>query len=296
MAGAWWSSRVERPARSAWPPRRVLAWLVSLVATISLAAAWTPFRGYLPNVDVALILVAVVIGVGAIGLRGPMILAALAAAVGFAFFDTRPYDVMAIARGPDIGTTAVMAVVGALGGELALRVQQHRRTNQLGADSFARVHEAAALLATGEEVSSVLEAVTTEVSHLLGLRACWFEAGEPPSNRWRVQRDGRLESPGGSIATHDPATVLLSPPAVGRAWDQVVLPVWGNGQIFGYLVLQVTPGVPLPSERLVVAITLADQIGSALAVLSPPLPTGPNDGPPATPRSRPPGPRLRVLP
>lgn len=307
MAGASWSSRARSLAHSAWPPRRVLAGLAGLVAPVLLAVAWIPFRGHLPDVNVALILVVAVTGVGALGYRGPMILAAIEAAVVFGFFDTRPYDVAAIARAQDIVTTAVLAVVGAFGGELALRIQQHRRTNQLGADSFARVHEAAALLATGEEVSSVIEAVSTEVARLLGLRACWFEAGESPASGWRVGRDGRLQPPGVSSrlpsqgpprlrSGTQPARARLRPAADRQPWDQVALPVWGNGQVFGYLALQLTPGVQLSRDRLVVAITLADQIGSALAVLGPPRPTPPEDRPPTGPDVRPPVPRLRVVP
>lgn len=292
MAGAWWSSIAEGLAQTAWPLRRVLAWSVALAAPVAVAVAWIPLRGHVPDVNVALVLVAVVIGVGALGYRGPMVLAAMEAAVVFGFFDVRPYDVMAISRAQDIGTTAVLALVGALGGELALRVQQHRRTNQLGADSFARVHEAASLLATGEEVASVIEAVATEVTHLLGLRACWFEAGEPSSNLWRVGRDGGLEPPSGPGGVQG---LPALPVADRRAWDQVALPVWGNGQVFGTLVLQVTTGVELPRERLVVAVTLADQIGSALAVLTPFQPV-PEDRPPTTPGTRPPVPRLRVIP
>jgi len=59
----------------------------------------------------------------------------------------------------------------------------------------------------------------------------------------------------------------------GRVWgvEQMGLPgpeiellVQGRGQTLGRFVLKPTPGLPVPLQRRVVAVALADQVGSVL--------------------------------
>ena len=45
------------------------------------------------------------------------IVAAVTAAIAFEFFDTKPFEQLAIARNPDVWTTVLLAAVGALAGE-----------------------------------------------------------------------------------------------------------------------------------------------------------------------------------
>ena len=58
------------------------------------------------------------------------------------------------------------------------------------------------------------------------------------------------------------------------------LPVWGQGERLGYYVLEFAPGPPPERERLLVAVTLADQVGAAFMAQAPP--TAPPDPTPPT--------------
>jgi hypothetical protein len=59
---------------------------------------------------------------------------------------------------------------------------------------------------------------------------------------------------------------------VGLPTKQVELPVRGGGRILGTFILTPTPATPISQERCVVAVALADQLGTALSVRPPPAP------------------------
>jgi hypothetical protein len=239
-------------------------------------------RDRLPNVNAALVLVAVVAAVGLGGRRPPVVAAAFVAALAFDAFDTAPYGTLAISRSEDLVTTVVLALVGCGAGELAVRVRQARQTARTGTDGFSRVRDAAALVAEGEEAALVVGSVAEEIHRLLGLRDCWYEAGVAPTGQ-EVTRQGQVRgieptrTPGGPV-------VVAAPP-----WDHVGLPVWGYGRRIGSFVMVRTPGVPLDRPALLVALTLADQAGAALAPFEP----EPTASAPA-PTPAPPG-RLHLL-
>lgn len=252
-------------------------WLAVAVALpLALAVAWVPVRQRLPNVDVALALVAAVMVTGASRRRHAVVVAAVVAAAAFAFFDTRPFDHWAMSRQPDVETTVALVVVGIAAGELALRVARQRAA-AAGTD-LSRVQDTAALLATGEELAVIIAAVAEELATLLLLADCWFDSDpEAWAGAW-VDRDGALRQP------QSPRRRRRGP---GGA-DEVALPVWGMGQVLGRFVLRPTPGVALTHERLLVAVTLADQVGAGLAAQAPP--PAPPPGSPLAPL-----PPLRVV-
>src|SRR5581483_10949868 len=97
--------------------------------------------------------------VAAIGLfaqRGAVVVAALAGGIAFDVFDTAPYGTLAISRAQDLVTTVVLALVGAAGGELGVRLIGLRRRDRSGPDAFQRVSKAASLVALGEETVLVI--------------------------------------------------------------------------------------------------------------------------------------------
>lgn len=242
-----------------------------------LAVAWIPLRTLLPNVDLALALVAAVMVVGASRRRTLVTLAALIAAGSFAFFDTRPFDRWAVSRQPDIETTIALVVVGFAAGELAIRVARQRLSGRAGSGDLCRVMDTAALLATGEEVAIIIAAVVDDLTALLGLEGCWFDAEPSPWEGAWLQRDGSMKQ-----AEHPRRR-----PRRADGTVQVALPVWGMGQVLGRFVLQTAPGVALDPDRVAVALTLADQVGAALAAQAPP--PGPGPAPSG------PSPRLRLV-
>ena len=54
--------------------------------------------------------------------------------------------------------------------------------------------------------------------------------------------------------------------SMGPPTKQVELPVRGGGRILGTFILTPTPATPISQERCVVAVALADQLGTALSV------------------------------
>jgi hypothetical protein len=100
-------------------------------------------------------------------------------------------------------------------------------------------------------------AVATELRDLLSLLDCRF-VREPPSGKGaRIDPDG---------------TVRLNPlrwptSSAGLPTRQVELPVRGRGRNVGTFILTPTPALPITQERCVVAVSLADQLGSILSGL-----------------------------
>jgi K+-sensing histidine kinase KdpD len=224
-------------------------------AALGVAVAWAfvPLRHHVSNVNAALLLVVSVTAIGLFGRRGPVLVAAVAAALSFDAFDTAPYGTLSIARSQDLVTTLVLVVVGAAGGELALRLSRSRRASSTGDDHLNRVQKAASLVAEGEEAGLVVAGVGEEIVRLLDLDRCCFEAGDPPADMRVVARSGRL------VEAVAPVTS-----------DQIAVPVWALGQRVGFFRLGVPDDADLSPQALAVAVTLADQAGAALAVYEPP--------------------------
>jgi K+-sensing histidine kinase KdpD len=252
--------REERP-RAAWR-RRAASWLacsVALLAPLALAAAWIPVRSRLPNTDLALVLVLAVGAVGAFGRRWAVVVAAVSAAFWFEFFDTVPFERLAIARSPDVETTLVLAAAGAVVGELGLRTVRHRRALRLESEELSSVRAAAQLIASGEELVVVVDAVARELTRLLALDRCRFEASDRDAPRATVTRDGRIAW-GGRLHR------------VGDRRLVAGLEVVAQQQVLGRFVLEAGRRARLGRDRLLVAVTLADQAGAAFLAQAPPPP------------------------
>jgi hypothetical protein len=256
---------------------------------MAVAVAWIPFREGNSTVDVALALVVVITVMGTTTRRSAVAAAALSSAVGFTFFDTAPYDRFAITRVPDVFTAVLLVVVGLLTGELAVRVARQGRTDRTQSGNLSRVQQAASLLAHGEELVVMIGSVADDLTRLLDLRDCWFDAEPVEPGAWYVERDGEIRR------SEHRGPVLRS---AYRRSDQVALPVWGQGQVLGHFVLEVPRPVELTRDQLLVAITLADQVGAALIAQAPSiawssLPAA--DPPEDSADADPPAPHLRVI-
>ncbi len=221
---------------------------------VLVAAAWMPLHHRLPNVDVALLLVLVVTAWGLTGRRAAVVVAALAAAGGFAFFDTAPYERWVVSRQPDVETLAVLGVVGLVTGELAVRLRRARTASTGPVTDMGRIREVAGLVASGEELVAVIGAVASELSRMLRAGGCTYEAGEPKAGAVVIGPDGVPDWP----ADRDRPL----PPAL------VAVPVNGSGRTLGHFLVD-APTAPLSPARLIVALTLADQVGAALIAQAP---------------------------
>src|SRR5580700_7214938 len=142
--------------------RGILVFVTGLALPLGIAALWVPVRTRLPNADLALILVLVVLAVGAVGRRPAVVGAAASAAFWFDFFDTRPFEHPSIQRTPDLETTLVLAAVAYIAGELAIQIVRHRSRARSDAARLTSISDAASLLATGEELALVVQAVGSQ--------------------------------------------------------------------------------------------------------------------------------------
>ena len=146
-------------------------------------------------------------------------------------------------------------MVGLLVGGLAARGRKYRSDASEGRHGLASVHGLAEQIANGEEPDFVLIAVATELQQLLSLADCQF-VWQPPSGK-----GARIESDG---------TVRLNPliwpsSTVGLPTRQVELPVRGGGRTLGTFLLTPTPSIPISHDRCLVAVALADQLGTVLS-------------------------------
>jgi len=225
----------------------VLPWAISLVLV--------PFRSSFPNTDAALVLVVAIVAVAAYGHRPAGVVAAISTAVWFDFFLTKPYERFTISRHTDIETTVLLLVVGVAVTEIAARSRRHRNSAVEEADFVARIHSAAAAVATGESPQFLVMQVAAQLTELLSLRDCRFDPAVSDGHGARMEQNGEVVLAGMRWGVEQ----------MGLPGTEVELPVEYQGRFFGRFVLVPTPGKPVSRERRVVAAALADQVGAALA-------------------------------
>ncbi len=249
---AWLRHQLVRPEHLA-----ATAWVVALFGPPAVAAALIPARSWITGTNVALALVIVIVLVAATGRRGAAAAAALSSMVWFDFFHTRPYYSFTISRHEDVISAGLLLAVGLSVGELATRSRRHRSEAAEGSLEISRIHAMAELVATGESADLVVLAVATELRSLLGLRDCRFERHQGADARPLP----RIE-PSGAVTL---GILSWGAANLGLPGKKVELPIIAHGRAFGRYLLTPSPGHPLTVERRVVAVTLADQAGSALA-------------------------------
>lgn len=232
------------------------ALVAAIGAPLAAAAALIPVQSEIGNTNVALVLVAVVVAVATLGRRFAAAVAALSAAAWFDFFHTRPHYSFTINAHDDIVTACVLLVVGLVVGELAVRSRRHRAAAVEGSTDIARIHAVAELAASGEDPDFVIMAVASELTQILALRDCRYELYSPvdkPSAR--LERNGEVTL----------GQFRWGVDTMGLPTKQVELLVEARGRHLGRFILTPTPGEPIPFDKRLVAIALADQVGAALA-------------------------------
>jgi K+-sensing histidine kinase KdpD len=236
------------------PYRDQLSLAAAVLLPLGVAALLVPFRASFANTASALILVAVIVAVAALGNRFSCFVATLSATVWFDYFLTQPYERFAITHRPDIETAVCLFVIGIIVTELVARNRHHHLTAAAESDYVALIYEVSELVASGAPAPEIVERVRAALVDLLRLRACRYEDG--PGARPMMRLD------------HD-AQVLLG----GRLWgvDRMGLPgpeiellVEHRGKTVGRFLLTPTPGYEVPLEPRVVAVALADQVGASL--------------------------------
>jgi len=233
-------------------------WLAGAAAVVPLgtAAALIPLRDTIVSTNVALLLVVTVVAVAAAGRRPAAVLAAASAAAGFNLFHTEPYLSLRIYSGDDLETAVLLLAVGLAVGELALRGRRARAQVAREREDLASIRGLGRLVADGEASDYVLLAAAAELTHLLGLVDCRFEA-EPVASEHVLP----TVRPDGSIGW---GPTPWDASRWGFPSDGVSIPVRTRGRLRGRFVLRAPAALPVSTTQLVKAVALVDQAGASL--------------------------------
>jgi K+-sensing histidine kinase KdpD len=239
--------------------RDPLAILAGLVIPLGTCALLIAVRGSFPNTDAALVLVAVIVAIAALGNRTAGIVAALSSGAWFDFFLTKPYEHFSITSRTDIETTLLLFFVGVAVTELA--VWGHRQHHRAGQQSgyLTGLHAASEAMASGDSPTRVVRQVADELTRVLDLRTCHFDFGSSVGKP-KLNHDGTLTW---GAAPWDIETEGLP------TSDETELLVSSGSGYQGRFLMSPTPGArPTLTQRLV-AVSLADQVGAALGQYDP---------------------------
>ena len=237
--------------------RDQIALVAAVVLPLGVAAILVPFRSTFANTASALILVAVIVAVAALGNRISGFLATVSATLWFDYFLTVPYGRLAITHRPDIETAVSLFVVGIIVTELAARNRHHHETAAEEADFVGLIHDVSELATSGAPSREVVARVTNELIALLHLQACRYESGTAERPVMRLEHDGRVFLGGRVWSVH----------RMGLPGPEIELLVQSQGRTLGRFVMTPTPGYEVSYERRVVAVAIADQVGASLRPL-----------------------------
>jgi K+-sensing histidine kinase KdpD len=238
-------------------PSAPLSMTTALAGPLAAAGLLATLRGVLPNDNAALVLVLIVVAVAAAGHRPSAVVAALSSAIWFDFFLTKPYYELAIDARDDVETAVLLVLVGLAVTEIALwgRRQQGRASRRHG--YLDGVVSAARMAAEGDTPApAVITFVADQIVAVLGLDRCTFKPGQPGPHP-RLNRDGSVTRDGTSIdvdrsglPTHDITEIVVE----------------NHGRLLGrFELVSASRVVWTTLEQRLVAVTLAEQVGSALA-------------------------------
>jgi hypothetical protein len=238
-----------------WLTRDRVAVFAGQLGPLALCAVLVPFRHSFANTDAALVLVAGIVAVAALGNRPGGWLAAVSAGIWFDFFLTKPYEHFSITSRTDIETTVLLFAVGVGVTELAVWGRhQHARAGQQ-AGYLAGLYAASEVVAAGGSPTELADRVSELLTDVLGLQKSHFHFGTGLGNP-RLQHDGTLTW----------GEVLWDVDNEGLPSNQQTeLLVSAGGRFWGRFLMTPAPGSrPTVTQRLV-AVSLADQVGAALA-------------------------------
>jgi K+-sensing histidine kinase KdpD len=235
--------------------RFMIANVFGVGAPVVLAACLVPARSSFAPSAAAIIFVALIAAAAIAGTRTAGVFASISSGLWFDFFLTRPYERFAISQRADLETTISLFVVGLIVTELAARGRHYRITAVEESDHVFLIHELSEMVSIGAPANQVVERATDELTVLLHLKGCTFEQGAPQAHRTTVMSDGEVVHGG----------FLWGITTMGLPGTDLDLPVHFGGRVIGRFVLVPTPGWPVPSERMIVAVAIAGQAGAALA-------------------------------
>lgn len=243
------------------PSGAVLGLVLGGVVPPLVAVLLVPFRDETVSANVAMALMVGVVGAAALGGRRAGAVATLAAAASYDFFHTRPYHSLRVASRADVEMTVLLLLAGLIVGTVASRARSDRASAEAGRREMRRIRRLADQVVTGGDVADVIMAAEAELTALLALEGCRFEAPPYREPMLRLERGGCPADPGPRRGTRTGGVEL---PAGGAE-----LQVLSRGQPVGRFVLLPGPRGGLSLEQRVVAVALADQVGAVLGAHPP---------------------------
>jgi uncharacterized protein DUF4118 len=226
-----------------------------LIAPLAAAAILLPFRSSWPNTNVALLLVVVVVAVAAAGNHAAGAIAAVGGAVWFDFFFTLPYERFTIRSSADVTTFVLLLVVGVAVSQLAAYARRLKVVAITDAGYLSQIHDTASLTQTAKSAEDVVDHVRAQLVGLRDLQECRFEYGVLLGHPPRLEPDGTVLAGRGRCDVE----------TAGLPGEEIELRVFSNGQYYGRFMLRPKPGSRPSLQTRLVAVTLADQAGRALA-------------------------------
>ena len=170
--------------------RQLLELVAAIVLPVAVGAALVPFRSNIAPATAALAMAVAVSLIAALSNRLGGVVAAVAAALSFDFFFTKPYGSLSISSAPEIETAILMLVGGLIVGQLSARNRTNKELVVQTSDDFARIQAIAELMASGASAFEVVGAVGDELTGLLSLRSCRFERTFPEGPSPTIERNG----------------------------------------------------------------------------------------------------------
>ena len=221
--------------------------------SIGTAAALVPLRDQLGGANAALVLVLVVVCGAAIGGRTAGASTAIAAALSFNFFYTKPYLTLRIHSGRDVLTVGLLLAAGLAVGELAAARSRQSLTRRSHLQSMRSLESVGALVTAGASTEVVWAASRDALIAALGVRDATFGAGTQLSALPIIERDGRVQ-----VTHHRFLGAGFALPDEG-----VVVNVEADGTHLGQITLLTDPNVGVTREQRRAAIAIADQFAIA---------------------------------
>ena len=234
----------------------VLAMVAAVLAPLAVSAVMTTWRDVLNPGTVTVVLAGVVVAVASTGRRAAAVVAAISATLWFDYFHTVPYNSFTIHQQYEAITAAALLFVGLLAAELQTRSLRRREQVEEGSNEISRIGAVTDLVASGTSVEDLLAIVNIELTDLLLLQHCRFDAGPVDPTCPMIERTGEVSY----------GSLRWRADKLGLPGDAVDLPIYALGRYGGRFVLTPSPGVPISFDRRIVAVALADQVGAAFAM------------------------------
>ena len=156
---------------------------------------------------------------------------------------------------------AIAAIGAAVWFDFFFTLPYDRFTIRSSADAgyLAQIHETAALAQAARFPKAVVDHVRQQLITLLDLQECRFEYGSLLGHPPRLQPDGSFIA--GRSRWDVEKTALPN--------EDIELRTFGGGQYYGRFMMKPNPGSRPSRQARLVAVTVADQAGRALAALTP---------------------------